>query len=57
MIAKITFYSINKLRSLIKVQKDPLATSSRRNVVYKIVQRLRDFLCRTNWSTITYTHF
>ena len=36
MIFKITFYSINKFRSLIKVQKDPLATSSRRNIVYKI---------------------
>ena len=35
-VSKIAFYSINKFCSLIKIQKDPLPTSSQRNVDYKI---------------------
>lgn len=36
MDSKLAFYSLNKLRSFIKVHKDPLPDSSKRNVVYKI---------------------
>lgn len=34
--SKISFYSMNKLCSLIKVQKDLLSNNSQRNVVYRI---------------------
>lgn len=33
---KLAFYSTNKLRSFIKVYKDPLPITSNKNVVYKI---------------------
>ncbi|KYQ47791.1 hypothetical protein ALC60_13177, partial [Trachymyrmex zeteki] len=33
---RVSFYSINKLREFIRVQKDPLPRNNRSNVVYKI---------------------
>ena len=35
-VSKIAFYSVNKLRSLIRVHKDPLLISAQSNVVYRI---------------------
>jgi len=35
--SRLTFYSVNKLGRFIKVHKDPLQNTSKRNVVYKIL--------------------
>lgn len=35
--SRLTFYSINKLGNFIKVHKDSLQNTSKRNVVYKIL--------------------